>query len=448
MERVNVAPVIVPAPAVATVPGMVFTPGDTGWFTQDRFGVFVHWGLYSMAARQEWVMHHEQIPIETYERSYFQHFDPDLFDPGSWAEAAFKAGMRYAVITAKHHDGFCLWDSALTDYKAPNTLARQDLLRPIVEAFRRWGIRIGLYYSLVDWHHPHYVLDRNNGPYRNSSQLEELNRGRDQMKYADYLHGQVRELLTQFGDVDILWFDFSYTQVDGPGKGNKEWRSAQLYQMIRELRPGIILNDRMDLPGSADVQPQEQAQTRQQPMVDGKPMKWEACQTLHTSWGYHREEAQSYRELPELLSTLIDTVSKNGNLLLNVGPTSRGILDPGALDRLAGLESWMKLHSRSIYGCGQAPEGFSCPQDCRLTYNPALHRLYVHLLSWPYKYLSLDRYPCLIEYAQWLHDGSEATHPGPGGWPETSVVLNVPVKKPEPVIPVLELFLGRESSHA
>src|SRR5690606_830659 len=161
---------------------------------------FIHWGLYSLGARHEWLKHREEISNEVYDSRYFRHFDPDLYDPDLWAQAAAGAGMKYFVITTKHHEGFCLWDSQLTDYKAPNTPAGRDLLRPMVDAFRARGLRAGFYHSLIDWHHDQYILDNRNGPYREKSEeRERLNQGRDMSRYVAYLHGQVRELLTEYG---------------------------------------------------------------------------------------------------------------------------------------------------------------------------------------------------------------------------------------------------------
>ena len=163
------------------------TPGNTKWFTHDRFGLFIHWGLYSMPARHEWIRHNEKIDTETYDSKYFKRFDPDLYDPTLWAQAAAHAGMKYFVITTKHHEGFCLWDSKLTDYKAPNTPAKRDLLKLMIEAFRKQNIKVGLYHSLLDWHHPQYILDPHIGPYREDPNRAKLNQGRDQKKYAAYL---------------------------------------------------------------------------------------------------------------------------------------------------------------------------------------------------------------------------------------------------------------------
>ncbi|NLC57130.1 MAG: alpha-L-fucosidase [Armatimonadetes bacterium] len=419
------------------------TPGDTSWFVHDRFGLFIHWGTYALAARHEWVKQYEQIPDEVYDQ-YFRHFDPDLYDPEVWAQAAADAGMKYFVVTTKHHEGFCLWDSALTDYKATNTPYGRDVLRPMVDAFRARNLRVGFYHSLIDWHHPHFVIDDVH-PARNHPERARLNAERDQRLYAEYLHGQVRELLTQFGDVDILWLDFSYP---GPnGKGRDDWQSEKLYAMVRELRPRIILNDRLDLDEGWDIKTPEQFQPREWVRFNGQPVVWEACQTFSGSWGYHRDEA-SWKSVDQLVQMLIDTVSKGGNLLLNVGPTGRGEFDQRALDRLAGMGEWMKRHSRAIYGCTQAPEEFKVPQDCRLTYNPEKKRLYVHVFAWPFVQLHLDGFAGKVEYAQLLNDASEVKMSTPPAHqvalesePRNTLTLHLPVQKPNVTVPVIELFL-------
>jgi alpha-L-fucosidase len=351
----------------------------------DRFGLFIHWGLYSMPARHEWVKHNEKITNEEYDRKYFKHFDPDLYNPEAWAAAAANAGMKYFVITTKHHEGFCLWDSQYTDYKATHTPAKRDLLKPMVEAFRKQNIKVGLYHSLIDWHHNQYIIDPHFGPYRTADR-DKMNKNRNQAEYAAYLHNQVRELLTKFGKIDLLWFDFSYPRPDGSGKGHNDWQSEKLLALVRKLQPQILLDDRLDLPHGWDIKTPEQVQPREWLKVNGKPVAWEACQTLSGSWGYHRDES-SWRSTENLVQTLIDCVSKGGNLLLNVGTTSRGEFDDRALERLRGIGEWMKRHGRSIYGCTQAPEKFITPRDCRLTWNPEKKRLYVHIFAWPYKFI-------------------------------------------------------------
>lgn len=410
------------------------TPGDTSWFVRDRFGLFIHWGLYSLPARHEWVMSRERISAEAY-RKYFDHFDPDLYDPDMWAEVASKAGMKYFVVTTKHHEGFCLWDSKLTDYKAPNTPAGRDLLRPMVDAFRKRGFRVGFYHSLLDWHHPDYTVDQYH-PMRDNEEYIRKDSERDINRYVEYLFGQVRELLTQYGKIDIMWFDFSVAPSERfPGKGKETWQSERLIKMVRELQPGILINDRLQI--DQDIKTPEQYQPREWLRVNGKPVVWEACHTFSGSWGYHRDEA-TWKSVDMLIKMLIDTVSKGGNFLLNVGPTGRGEFDARALDRLAGIGEWMKRHSRSIYGCTQAPEEFVCPQDCRYTYNPDKNRLYLHVFSWPFKHIHLDGMAGKVEYAQLLNDASEITFKE---HEDGTLTLNIPVKAPDVAVPVIELFL-------
>jgi len=418
------------------------------WFVDSRFGMFIHWGLYTLPARHEWVKNRECITDEEYQR-YFDYFNPDMYDAKAWAKAAKNAGMKYFVITTKHHEGFCLWDSEYTDYKVTNTPYGKDLLKSMLEAFREEGLRVGFYYSLIDWHHPEFPIDRHH-PMRGNKGFREKNKNRDIRKYSEYLHAQVRELLTKFGRIDYIFFDFSYPGEDG--KGRDDWQSERLLKMARQLQPHILINDRLDLndvPGGWDIKTPEQLMVREQVRVDGKPVLWETCQTFSGSWGYHRDES-SWKSVKQLVQMLIDTVSKSGNLLLNVGPTARGEFDQRALDRLSGIGKWMKHHSRSIYGCTQAPEEFKTPQDCRLTYNPETNRLYVHLFSWPFKELHLDGLAGKVSYAQLLNDASEIKFSKPPqyehvgtnkGVYKDTLTLQLPVQKPDVTVPVIELFL-------
>jgi alpha-L-fucosidase len=422
-----------------------FGKGDTSWFTQARFGMFIHWGLYSMPARHEWIRNFEKITDEGYQK-YFDYFNPDLYNPKEWARMAREAGMKYFVITAKHHEGFCLWDSKHTDYKATNTPCGKDLLRPMVEAFRAEGIRVGLYYSLIDWHHPEFPIDKIH-PQRDDKEAREKAKKRDVSKYAAYMRQQVKELLTQFGKIDILWFDFSYPGEDG--KGRADWESEKLIKMVRKLQPDVIVDDRLDLPGVGDVVTPEQCQPRKQLSKDGQPLVWEACQTFSGSWGYNRDE-ESWRSPEELIRTLVDCVAKGGNLLMNVGPTSRGLFDYRAVERLQAYAEWMRYHSRAIHGCTAAPAGIECPPDCRLTYNPQTRRIYLHLFAWPYKNVYIEGMPP-VAYAQLLHDGSEVALRGLEEWQKeraelcgistSALAITLPQKPPKPVIPVVEFML-------
>jgi len=421
------------------------TRGDTTWFTHDRFGLFIHWGIYSVGGRGEWAQSRECISGEVYQR-YFEHFDPDLYDPAAWAREAKNAGMKYVVVTSKHHDGFCLWDSALTDYKAPNTAAGRDLLGPLVEAFRAEGFRIGFYHSLIDWHHPEFPVDGLH-PMRDDLEFRETQRHRDIRTYVEYLHGQVRELLTGFGRIDVMWLDFSYPQHDwgwSRGKGKDDWQAEKLLAMVRELQPGILVNNRSGLEG--DFRTPEQYQPRSWVTVDGRPVVWEACQTMNGSWGYHRDNLD-WKSPEMLIQMLIDGVSKGGNTLLNVGPTARGEFEPKALERLRAVGEWMRLHGRAIYGC--TASDYPPPPDCRYTQQG--HRLYLHFFAWPFKHVHLDGLAGKVEYAQLLNDGSEVkmqvldtgpvtSNTQPQGAPRT-LTLELPVQKPPVAVPVIELFL-------
>lgn len=419
--------------------------GDTSWFVRDRFGMFIHWGLYSMPARHEWIRNYEKIDNDAYQ-IYFDYFNPDLFNPREWAVAARKAGMKYFVVTAKHHEGFCMWDSKFTDYKVTNTPCGRDLLREIVEAFRAEGLRVGFYYSLIDWHHPDFTIDQNH-PLREHPDREALNAGRDMARYRQYMRDQVTELLTEYGKVDIIWFDFSYPGEDG--KGHDDWGSEELLKLIRKLQPEIIIDDRLDLPGAGDVVTPEQHLPDTPPLrPDGTPAVWEGCQTFSGSWGYYRDET-SWKSVKMCIELLINHVARGGNMLMNVGPTSRGYLDSRAINRLEGYARWMHYNSRAIYNCGRAPAEFTPPANCIYTWNPETRRLYLCCFAWPFKHIHL---PNLgngkVKYAQLLADGSEinrregALHMS-STTPKGALTLDLPVLLPEGCeVPVIELILN------
>ena len=432
------------------------TPGDTAWFTHDRFGMFIHWGLYAMPARHEWIKNRECIPEDHYDL-YFKHFDPDLYDPKEWARQAKAAGMKYVVLTTKHHEGFCMFDSQYTDYKCTNTPAGRDLVREYVDAFRAEGLHIGFYYSLIDWHHPDFPIDMLH-PRRNDPDAFEQNQGRDMHKYAEYMRNQVTELLTNYGKIDILWFDFSYSKsrqsVPGKewmrGKGKDDWEAEELITTARRLQPGIIIDNRTEI--EQDLWTPEQFQPMEwvRHSETGELVTWEACQTFSGSWGYFRDE-QTWKSPEMLIRMLVNTVSCGGNLLMNVGPTARGYIDYRAEAALKVFGDWMKYNSRSIYGCTMAePELLPhCPPDCRFTQSADGKRLYIHLFAYPFAHLQVHGLAGKVEYAQFLHDASEIRftekkmeHFGEA-LPECSdlVVFSLPPVKPPVTVPVIEVFL-------
>ena len=430
------------------------TPGDTSWFTHDRFGMFIHWGLYALPARHEWVKTREKISEEHYDL-YFEHFNPDLYDPKEWARQAKAAGMKYVVMTAKHHEGFCMFDSQYTDYKCTNTPAGRDLIKEYVDAFRAEGLHIGFYYSLIDWHHPDFTIDPLH-PRRDDENARELNEGRDMHRYAEYMRNQVTELLTNYGKIDILWFDFSYSQNNGTGekswqtgKGKDDWEAEELIALARRLQPGIIIDNRAEI--DQDIWTPEQYQPTEwiRHPETGELVTWEACQTFSGSWGYYRDE-MTWKSPEMLIRMLVNTVSLGGNLLMNVGPTARGYLDYRAEAALAVYADWMKYNSRSIYGCTMAEPEFETPADCRLTQSEDGKRIYVHLFAYPFAHLKLKGFAGKIKYAQFLHDGSEVLftegkveHFSAGKEKEEAdtTILYLPDVKPHCLVPVIEIFL-------
>ncbi|SDG75079.1 alpha-L-fucosidase [Mucilaginibacter sp. P25] len=410
------------------------------WWKDDRFGMFIHWGLYSQAARHEWVKHNEKIDNAGYQK-YFDQFNPDLFDPQKWAKQAKAAGMKYAVLTTKHHEGFCLFDSKFTDYKAPNTKAKRDLVREYVNAFRAQGLKVGFYYSLLDWHHPQYTIDEihpQSPADKSDASYAKLNKGRDMAKYRQYMRDQITELLTKYGKIDILWLDFSFPRKDGHGKGKDEWGSVELLKLIRKLQPGIIVDNRLNLEeykDGADFETPEQVSTAELAKYRGKT--WETCQTFSGSWGYYRDE-NTWKTHRQLLDLLITSVSNGGNLILNVGPTARGEFDYRATRALDSLAYWMHANSKSVYNCTFAPDTYKIPEGTKLTYNKAAGKLYIHLFNYPQGKLVLPGYKGKIKYAQFLNDSSELLYKDGSG---DDLELTLPAQKPPYEIPVIELTL-------
>lgn len=386
------------------------------WYLHDRFGMFIHWGLYAIPARGEWVRSQEQIPVEDYQ-PFFDTFNPVDFDPQKWARAAKDAGMKYAVLTAKHHDGFCLFDSALTDYKSVNTPCGRDLVREYLEAFRAEGLKVGLYYSLIDWHHPDYPHygDRHH-PMRTNEAFK--NHTYDFDRYLAYMHGQVEELCKNYGKIDLFWFDFSYDDMSG-----EKWRATELVRMIRSYLPDVLIDNRM----TVNRMDQKQAGTGSLLSGDpaeysgdfvspeqiippegirdalGNPVAWESCVTMNNHWGYCAVD-KHYKPADMLIKKLVECVSKNGNLLLNVGPDARGNIPKESLDILAKIGEWMRHSSASIYGCGgsELPK----PDYGRVTAAPG--RLYFHVMEPLVGYVPLTGVRAEeIQQIRLLCDGSE-----------------------------------------
>jgi alpha-L-fucosidase len=382
----------------------------TSWFQNDRFGMFIHWGLYAIPARGEWVRSVEQISVEDYQ-PYFEEFNPTNYDPRTWAKAAKGAGMKYAVLTAKHHDGFCLFDSKLTDYKSTNTPSGRDLVREFLDAFREEGLKVGLYYSLIDWHHEDYPAFGD----RIHPMREDESYTRDPgnfPRYIEYMHGQVHELLTEYGNLDIMWFDFSYNDMKG-----EKWKATELMTMIRSLQPNIIVDNRLEASGeeggsiyskeptlySGDfASPEQIIPPGGVTDLEGTSIPWEACITLNNNWGYSSSD-RIYKSAKTVIRKLVECVSKNGNLLLNVGPNAKGEIPKESLLILEEVGQWMQSNSESIYGCGQA----NMPKPEWGRYTQRGNRLFAHLFEECVGPINLPELAGKVKKARLVSDGSE-----------------------------------------
>lgn len=331
----------------------------TEWFMHDRFGMFIHWGLYSIPACGEWVMSWKEMTVEEYE-PYFRLFDPVDYDPAKWVRLAKEAGMKYVVLTAKHHDGFCLFDSALTDYKATNTKAGRDLVREFVEACRKEGLKVGLYFSLIDWHHPDFPKygDRQH-PMRNREEFKDEKIDFD--RYLEYMHGQVKELVTGYGKLDLLWFDFSYDDMCG-----EKWKATELIQMVRKYQPDVVIDNRLEGAGDnhgsiASVNPLITSGDFASPEQiippygirdeAGEMIPWELCATMNNHWCYCNFDHQ-FKPAEMLIRKLVECVSKGGNMILNVGPDAKGNIPEESVRILKEIGQWIEKNKESIYGAG------------------------------------------------------------------------------------------------
>ena len=354
------------------------------WYTHARFGMFIHWGLYAIPALGEWVRSTERIPSGEYDR-YAAEFNPRDCDIRQWMAAARDAGMKYVVMTAKHHDGFCLFDSAYTDFKSTNTPAGRDFVREYTDAAREFGLKVGLYFSLIDWRHPDYPHygDRNH-PMRDNPEYSNENRDFD--RYLEYLHAQVREICTNYGKLDILWFDFSYDDMTG-----EKWRATELVNMVRSLQPGVIIDNRLEVSGQGFgslaacdptpyhgdfVSPEQIIPPRGIFDAQGEPLIWESCVTMNNHWGYCATD-KHFKPADMLIRKLVECVSKGGNLLLNVGPDAQGRIPAESLEILGKIGRWMRENSDSIYGCG--PSGLEKPEYGRITRRG--NKLYYHIFD-------------------------------------------------------------------
>lgn len=331
------------------------------WFRRDRFGMFIHWGAYSVTGRGEWVRQAEKLTAEQYQPAV-DAFVPDRWDPEAWADLAVEAGMKYAVLTAKHHDGFCLFDSALSTYTVMHNGYGRDVVAEFVTAFRARGLKVGLYFSLIDWSHPDYPAYSDMfHPLQGDPAVRDAEHDFD--RYLDYMHGQITELCTGYGALDILWFDFSYDTMRAD-----TWRADKIMEIVRTHQPQVIMDNRLETSGegfgslvTADPTPWSGDFVSPEQIIppsgildsDGAPVPWEACVTLNNNWGYVPHD-RDYKSPTTIIRKLTECVSKGGNLLLNVGPDARGNVPEESADRLREIGRWLRRNGSGIYGCTAA----------------------------------------------------------------------------------------------
>jgi alpha-L-fucosidase len=393
-----------PALLLAAVPAAAHD-ARMQWWREARFGMFVHWGLYSGLAGtwegkpvgktggMEWIQQRVKADTDTYAKKAIPRFCPKVGFAREWARLAKQAGCRYVVFTTKHHEGFALHDSKVSQYDAGSVLGR-DLVREIVDALRAEGLRVGFYHSVIDWHHDQYAYER-------SKQLPHPLKGkpypngqRDHAQYIDYLHGEVKELVSNYGPVDVLWWDYSSQDF----QGDEAWRAFDLMRLVRGAQPGIIMNNRlfripeagfsgmgtdsitahMDSKYGDFITPEQHIPATGMPGVD-----WETCMTLNTTWGYS-EHDHAWKSDETLIRNLIDIASKGGNYLLNIGPKGDGSVPPESVRSMQAIGQWMHGNGESIYGTSASP--FAKLAWGRATQKKLADgktRLYLHVFQWP-----------------------------------------------------------------
>lgn len=397
------------------------------WFNQARFGMFIHWGLYSLLGRGTWVMHHDQIPVQEMEKLAGK-FTAKKFDAAAWANLARDAGMKYAILTTRHHDGFCLFDSAASDFTSVKTAAQRDLVGEYVEAFRKAGLKVGFYYSLLDWRFPGY-FEPEKYPESAAALVEQA-------------HAQIRELLTNYGKIDVVWFDGHWFQnvfqsmSETPDALARYWRSKALAAMIRGLQPHIIINDRCGISGDYS--------TPEQRIPNRPPSRpWELCETIgdyYQSWCHQRYTPKPIRKTTgKLLLELLTTARGCGNMLLNVGPKHDGSIPPEDAKRLKAIGEWLSINGEAVYGSEFSPIRGNSVGEWTFKGNTG----YLHLPCWPGTETTLCQIDAKVKSAILLGSPNTLTidHDRKTG---RLTIKGLPKTPPHPDISVLKMTFHRK----
>jgi alpha-L-fucosidase len=356
------------------------------WWREARFGMFIHWGLYAIPAGEwngepvkgiaEWIQSKGEIPEDEY-AVLIEQFNPVQYDADHWVQLAKNAGMEYIVITSKHHDGFCLWDSEQTEWDIASTPYRKDLLRPLAEACRKYGVKLCFYHSIMDWKHPDYGVKKF---WRGNADTP----APDMDAYTAYMKAQLKELLTEYGDIGVLWFD---------GEWEDAWtheRGVDLDNYLREIDPSIIINNRVDkgrqgmkgMNKDGDFRGDFGTPEQEIPHEGFPGVDWESCMTMNRSWGYKASD-QNWKSTEQLIRNLVDITSKGGNYLLNVGPTAEGLIPAPSVDRLQEIGDWMAINGESIHGTVASPLPELSWGRCTLKAEGDTTVFYLHVFQWP-----------------------------------------------------------------
>ncbi|OGV66231.1 MAG: hypothetical protein A2283_06740 [Lentisphaerae bacterium RIFOXYA12_FULL_48_11] len=446
------------SPLFAAEESAVDRDARMSWWREARFGMFVHWGLYSGLAGtwegkpvgtkggMEWIQQRVKADTDTYAKSAIPLFKPAPDFAKEWAKLAKDAGCRYIVFTTKHHDGFALHDSKISDYDAGSVLKR-DLVKEIVDAARGEGLRVGFYHSVIDWHHDQYE-------YAKSKQLPHPLKGkpypngeRSHSKYLDYLHGEVAELLSNYGKVDVVWWDYSAQDF----QGDEAWRAFDLMNLVRGKQPGIIMNNRLFRCKEAGwasmgtdgfipnleskygdfITPEQHIPATGMPGVD-----WETCMTLNTTWGYSDHD-KAWKSDEVLIRNLVDIASKGGNYLLNIGPQGDGSVTPETINSFRAIGAWMKVNCDAIYGTTASPfKSLAWGRCTQKKMADGKTRLYLHVFDWPTDGKLIV--PCIASKPQkaFLLAGGKTLEASSGG---NKITIAVPPAAPDKIASVVVL---------